>query len=82
MRGMSEPEMEEYRRSLSAREKKVLEIAREHLGSSFDLGRSIGFTEWQASRTHTDTSAAGPPARPRRKRRLIRKAGTVKPPSS
>lgn len=37
---------ERYIESLPAREKRVLEIARESLGSSFSLGRSHGFLAW------------------------------------
>lgn len=35
-----------YIAQLSEQEKIVFEIAKEHLGTSFDIIRSIGFLEW------------------------------------
>ena len=35
-----------YKESLSEQEKIVLEIAIEHLESSFDIEKSIGYLEW------------------------------------
>ena len=37
---------ERYIAQLNENERKTLEIAREHLESSFDLEKSIGFLEW------------------------------------
>lgn len=37
----------EYVNQLSEQERIVLEIAREHLGSSFDICKSIGFIDWK-----------------------------------
>ena len=37
----------EYVNQLSEQERIVLEIAREHLGSSFDIRKSIGFIDWK-----------------------------------
>ena len=39
--------LEAYIKQLSDKEKIVYKIARDHLGSSFDLSLSIGFLEWQ-----------------------------------
>ena len=41
-----EKQIEEYIAQLDEQEKLVLEIAKDHLGSSFDIERSIGFTKW------------------------------------
>ena len=38
-----------YIGSLSEREYKAYMIAKSHLGSSFDLEKSIGFKEWKKS---------------------------------
>ena len=41
------PDMvEKYIATLSEKERVVLEIAKKHLGSSFDLKISIGYREW------------------------------------
>ena len=45
-------EEEKYIKSLSEREHKAYIIAKEHLGSSFDLKKSIGFIEWKNTKTH------------------------------
>ena len=39
-------QIERYIAQLDEQEKLVLEIAIDHLGSSFDIERSIGFTAW------------------------------------
>jgi len=36
---------------MTEQEKLVMEIAIDHLGSSFDIEKSIGFTKWLAKRT-------------------------------
>ena len=41
----------EYTCEMTEQEKLVMEIARDHLGSSFDIEKSIGFTKWLAKRT-------------------------------
>ena len=41
---------EEYIKSLSKEELKTLEIAREHLESSFNLKKSIGFIKWKENK--------------------------------
>lgn len=38
--------IEEYKESLTEQERIVLQIAIEHLESSFDIEKSIGFLEW------------------------------------
>jgi len=38
--------VEKYIATLSDKERVVLEIAKKHLGSSFDLKISIGFRKW------------------------------------
>jgi len=40
----------EYIEQLSEQEQIVLEIAKEHLESSFDIKKSIGFMEWENKR--------------------------------
>ena len=44
---MSQTEINAYIAQLTPQEQKVLKIAREHLESSFNLVKSIGFQEWQ-----------------------------------
>jgi hypothetical protein len=41
-----ENRLNEYIQSLDTRQRMAYEIAKEHLGSSFDLYRSNGFQEW------------------------------------
>ena len=50
---MSQSEINAYIAQLTPQEQKVLKIAQEHLESSFNLVKSIGFKEWQ--QTHKDT---------------------------
>ena len=38
--------LKKYVDQLSEKEKQVLKIAQEHLGSSFNLVKSIGFQRW------------------------------------
>lgn len=38
---------EEYLKTLTEKEKKGYEIAKSHLGMSFDLEKSIGYLEWK-----------------------------------
>lgn len=37
----------EYLKQFTEKEKKAYEIAKSHLGMSFDLEKSIGFQEWK-----------------------------------
>lgn len=43
-------QIQEYISTLNEREKLVLEIAREHLQSSFCIERSVGFVKWKNSK--------------------------------
>lgn len=38
--------MDDYKKTLSANEKKALQIAMEHLGTSFSLEKSIGYIQF------------------------------------
>ena len=42
----SQEVIQQYIDSLNTFEKKAYQIAREHLGSSFDITKSIGFLNW------------------------------------
>ena len=46
-------EVNKYITSLNDQEKKTLEIAQAHLGTSFNINKSIGFIQWQQA---TNTS--------------------------
>lgn len=39
-------DVQEYLSSLTEQERIVYNIAKDHLGSSFDIEKSIGFLEW------------------------------------
>ena len=69
---MSESEIAAYASTLTPQEKLVLDIAKEHLETSFDLGTSLGFLEWKAKK---DAASPGPIPEPKKKRRrrLIRR---------
>jgi len=43
-------QVKEYISTLNDREKMVLEIAKEHLQSSFCIERSVGFVKWKNSK--------------------------------
>lgn len=43
-------QIQEYILTLNEREKLVLEIAHEHLQSSFCIERSVGFVKWKKSK--------------------------------
>lgn len=43
--------VEDYVAQLNEDELKTLSIAREHLGTSFDIEKSIGFLEWYKETT-------------------------------
>jgi len=47
----------EYFASLTEMERKAMEIARDHLGSSFCLTRSNGFVEWFNDRKEKEKKA-------------------------
>jgi len=44
--GNLEEEMKKYLETLSETELKAYEIAKDHLGMSFQLEKSLGFLEW------------------------------------
>ena len=44
-----DPEIMEYINSLTEQEKQTLQIAQEHLKTSFDVYKSIGFLKWKAT---------------------------------
>lgn len=52
----TEDDVTAYIEQLSEQEQIVFEIAKEHLGTSFDIVRSIGFIEWFIlyNKLHTD----------------------------
>ena len=47
--------IKEYTNSLSEQERLVMKIAIEHLGSSFDIEKSIGFRKWLEKRNTSST---------------------------
>jgi len=46
-----DPIITEYIQSLDEKQQQALAIAREHLGTSFDIQRSNGYKEWQKKRS-------------------------------
>lgn len=48
--------IEQYIKSLPEKEYQAYMIAKSHLGSSFDLEKSIGFREWK-KKNHSDTAS-------------------------
>jgi hypothetical protein len=48
--------IEEYINQLNEQEKIVLSIAKEHLQSSFDITKSIGFQEWVKTQLNSPSS--------------------------
>ena len=55
-----ENEQEKYISSLSEMERKALQIAMEHLGTSFDIRRSNGYQEWIKSNNKTKNPEPNP----------------------
>jgi len=47
--GLLEKQIQDYILTLNEREKLVMEIAKEHLQSSFCIERSVGFVKWKNS---------------------------------
>jgi len=45
--------LQEYINTFTEKEKKAYEIASSHLGSSFNLEKSLGFIQWMKSRFQT-----------------------------
>jgi hypothetical protein len=48
--------LEEYVSTFTEKEKKAHEIASSHLGSSFNLEKSVGFIQWLKTVTITTTT--------------------------
>lgn len=44
--------LEEYLKSLTEKEYKAYEIAKSHLGTSFDLKKSNGYLDWLKKQPH------------------------------
>lgn len=44
--------IQEYMEQMSEQERLVLKIAEDHLGTSFDIEKSIGFKEWIQNNTN------------------------------
>jgi hypothetical protein len=44
------PLTEEYLKTLTEKELKAYEIAKDHLGSSFELEKSVGYLTWFSTR--------------------------------
>ena len=42
--------IEQYLKSLNEQERKTLEIAKDHLGTSFNIRRSIGYITWKTNK--------------------------------
>jgi len=70
---MSESDLAAYVSSLTRQEQLVLDIAKEHLETSFDIGTSLGFLKWKAEREVETTAPPPEPKKKRRRRRLIRR---------
>jgi len=49
-------EEKEYVKSLTDEESKTLEIARDHLESSFNMRKSIGFIKWKENKENKEKS--------------------------
>ena len=45
----NQQEISNYISSLTVQEKQTLEIAKSHLGTSFNISKSIGFLSWKAN---------------------------------
>ena len=50
-----------YLQQLNEQEKHVLEIAKDHLGDSFDIERSIGYNEWVKKQNIEQTTTVKTP---------------------
>ena len=75
--------VDKYLKQLTEQEKHVLEIAKDHLGDSFDIERSIGFQEWIQTQKATQkaTQEATQKATIIKKKKLRIKKKKSKPPS-
>ena len=50
---MSNEEVESYLNSLDELERQTLDIAKSHLGTSFNIRKSIGFIQWKQANIET-----------------------------
>ena len=48
---MSNDEIKSYLNSLNELENKTLDIAKSHLGTSFNIKKSVGFIQWKQANT-------------------------------
>lgn len=48
--------IDEYKKGLTQQERMVMKIAEEHLETSFDITKSIGYLEWEKARSMTTTT--------------------------
>ena len=48
--------IDEYKKGLTQQERMVMKIAEEHLETSFDITKSIGYLEWKKARSITTTT--------------------------
>jgi hypothetical protein len=48
--------IDEYKKGLTQQERMVMKIAEEHLETSFDITKSIGYLEWKKTRSMTTTT--------------------------
>jgi len=51
-KGTDKPLTEQYLKTLSEKEMKSYLIAKSHLGTSFQLDKSVGFLKWKAANNH------------------------------
>jgi hypothetical protein len=49
-------EIEEYVASLTPLQKKAFDIAKDHLGSSFNIHKSIGFLQWKENKENKENT--------------------------
>jgi hypothetical protein len=49
-----ETEIQEYIKTMNEKELKAYNIAKEHLGMSFQIEKSIGFREWKKKQVQRD----------------------------
>lgn len=49
-----ETQVEEYIKTMNEKEMKAYKIAKEHLGMSFQIEKSIGFREWKKKQVQRD----------------------------
>ena len=54
MKTMDTKLIEQYILSLNDQERKTLEIAKDHLGTSFNIVKSVGFIKWNETRSTKD----------------------------